>query len=353
MTDQPRDESSRTSSRKRDHVELVVGRDVRFRSKSTGLEQFELEHNALPELNLADVDTSIDFLGRRCAMPVIISSMTGGYSEAEEINRGLSEVCQDLRIAMGVGSQRQMISSDAFLESYRVVRRTAPDIPIFGNIGAAEIVNKSGVDVIRRLADAIGADGFAVHLNPLQEMLQPEGSPEFSGVLAAIESLVVQLVIPIIVKEVGAGLSASVVARLLDVGVRYIDVSGAGGTSWSGVEILRGEENKLIEESFWDWGIPTSDALIGARELCEKRGATLIASGGIASPRDVAIAIALGAHCCGAARPFLAVLMETGAEGLHRLLVEWRDIIRGMLFLTGSADVATLRNARVVRRMIA
>jgi isopentenyl-diphosphate delta-isomerase len=343
-SDQP---AGATSSRKKEHVELCVREDVAFRAKSTGLERYELEHDALPEIDFEEVDPSVEFLGRRCSMPLLVSSMTGGYPDAERINRELAEVCEDLRIPMGVGSQRQALESDAQHESFRVARRVAPSIPIFGNIGGAEIARGAGVDDVRRLAELVGADGFAIHLNPLQELMQPEGNPRFRGVLAGIERLVRELGIPIIVKEVGAGLSASVVRRLLDAGVRIVDVAGAGGTSWSGVEILRSDDP---DEAFWDWGIPTSDAIIAARPLCESAGATLVASGGISSARDVTIAIALGAHMVGSARPLLTRLIDGGQDALRTTLAAWRRHLRGAMFLVGATDIDALRTRPLIER---
>jgi isopentenyl-diphosphate delta-isomerase len=278
----------------------------------------------------------------------MISSMSGGYMEAESINRQLGEICESLRIPMGVGSQRQAIESDAYLESFRAARQGAPTIPLFGNIGGAEVARSPAISSLQRLVDLIEADGFAIHLNPLQELMQPEGSPSFRGVLAGIERLARELGVPLIVKEVGAGLSADVVRRLLDARVTNIQVAGAGGTSWSGVELLRREDGD-DDSAFWDWGIPTADAIIEARSLCEERGATLIASGGIGSARDIAISIALGADMAGSARPLLKVLTEQGPEGLHSLLTLWQRQLRGMMFLTGSADIGQLKQAKLRR----
>lgn len=342
-------DAERTSSRKRDHVTLCVGEDVTFRAKTTGLERYELEHNALPEIDLEDVDTGVEFLGRRCSMPLVISSMTGGYDEAERINRELGEVCEELRIAMGVGSQRQAIESGRHVESFRAARRAAPSVPIFGNIGGAEIARTGNIDAVKRLADLIEADAFAIHLNPLQELMQPEGTPRFSGVLQGIERIAAALDIPLIVKEVGAGLSANVIRRLLDAGVRVIDVAGAGGTSWAGVELLRREESDR-DEIFWDWGIPTADAVAEAREACEAGGAVLIASGGITGARDAAVAIALGAHLTASARPLLQTLLDAGPGALADRLHGWRRQLRGMMFLTGARSIAELRHARLRRR---
>jgi isopentenyl-diphosphate delta-isomerase len=339
-------EGRRTSSRKKDHVDLCVGSDVTFRTKRTGLERFELVHNALPELDFDEVDPGIQFLGKECSMPLLVSSMTGGYEEAERINRELGEVCESLGMPMGVGSQRQAMEDTRYLESFRAARRAAPSIPIFGNIGGAEVARHPDISAIRRLGDMIEADAFAIHLNPLQELMQPEGNPSFRGVLAGIERLVRELEIPLIVKEVGAGLSTDVVRRLLDAGIRYIDVAGAGGTSWSGVELLRRGPN-ADDEMFWDWGIPTADALIGAAPLCNGAGGTLIASGGIGGPRDIAISIALGAHLAGSARILLRTLLDEGQTALADLLTGWRRQLRGMMFLCGARVVEDLRHAKL------
>ncbi len=338
-----------TSNRKKDHVDLVVGRDVTFRRKTTGLERYEFVHNALPEIDLEDVDTGTDFLGFRCSMPLLVSSMTGGYSEAERINRELGEVCEEFIIPMGVGSQRQATENSRHLASFRSARTAAPSIPIFGNLGGAEVAMPNAVDDVRRLAELIDANAFAVHLNPLQELMQSEGNPRFRGVLDGIERLVRTLEIPIIVKEVGAGLSPGVIQRLVDVGVHYIDVAGAGGTSWSGVELLRREDSN-DDGTLWDWGIPTAEAIVGARAVTTAAGATLIASGGIASARDIAVAVGLGADFTGSARPLLKRLIDDGQESLREQLSLWREALRGMMFLTGSATINDLQRAELIAR---
>jgi isopentenyl-diphosphate delta-isomerase len=337
---------SSTSSRKKSHIDLCLDEEVRHRVKRSGLERYELLHNALPEIDLDEVDTRIEFLGRTLTMPLIINSMTGGYEEAERINRELAETCEAEGLALGLGSQRQALESTTHHESWRAARKAAPSIPIFGNIGAPEIARGVSTDAIVRLVDMIEADGFAIHLNPLQELMQPEGTPRFRGVLDGIARLVGELPVPVIVKEVGAGLSADVVRRLLDVGVRHIDISGAGGTSWSGVELLRSDERER-DDIFWDWGIPTAEAIMEARALCETAGATLIASGGIAESRDIPIALALGAHAVASARPMLTALRDGGVDGLRGLVATWRRHLRYAMFLTGSIDVAALRRVSV------
>ena len=339
-----------TSSRKKSHVDLCVDSDVSFREKGTGLDGYELVHNALPEIDLEEVDTSVRFMGRVCRLPFLINSMTGGYEEAERINRELGEACERTGIALGLGSQRQALESDTYHASWRAAREAAPSIPIFGKIGAVEVAKGIDIGDLERLVAMIDADGFAVHLNPLQELMQPEGETTFRGVLSGIERMVRELSVPILVKEVGAGLSADVVRRLLDVGVRYIDISGAGGTSWSGVELLRNPDAELSdEELFWDWGIPTAEALAGARPLCDEVDAVITASGGIASPRDMALCFPLGASMVAAARPFLQRLRSDGVEGLVREIERWGRYLRYAMFLTGSPDIAAFRRPENLR----
>jgi isopentenyl-diphosphate delta-isomerase len=249
---------------------------------------------------------------------------------------------------MGVGSQRQALESKDFHRTFRVVREVAPTIPIVGNIGAAEVAQLTSADPVQRLVDLIHADGFAVHVNPLQEFLQPEGNPSFRGVLDGIAMLVHQLPVPVIVKEIGAGLSASVVRRLYEAGVRHIDVAGAGGTSWAGVEAIR-RKDRSFGEGFWDWGIPTVEALRQAAALrAEGLEFTLIASGGISSGFDIAKSIALGADLAASARPMLIALHEGGKRKINMLIGRWSNELRGVMFLTGSSNVADLRHAPLV-----
>lgn len=334
-----------TPSRKKEHVAIILKRNVGFRGKSTGLELLEFVHNALPELNLSEVDTRTSFLGRELALPLMVSCMTGGYADALRINRQLAEVCEERRIAMGVGSQRQALEDRQYHRTFSIVREVARTIPVVGNIGAAEVARLRDPSGVQRLVDLIQADGFAVHLNPLQEFLQPEGNPGFRGVLDGIRLLVRSLPVPVIVKEIGAGLSPDVVRRLLEAGVRHIDVAGAGGTSWAGVETLR-RKTPGGAERFWDWGIRTVDALRSAAALRnEGHSFTLIASGGVATGLDAAKCLALGADLTAAARPMLAALHSGGKRGLRTFIDAWAFELRGAMFLTGSARIADLRSA--------
>jgi len=349
----------RTSSRKQQHVNISLTKDVAFRTKSSGFDRWDFLHNALPELNLSDVDPSAVFLGKKIALPFIISSMTGGYAKAERINRQLAEVCAQKKIALGIGSQRQALEDRQYHRSFSVVRETASEIPIFGNIGAVEVAKLRNASSIMRLIDLIQADGFAVHLNPLQELLQPEGETNFRGVLNGIELLAKSLPVPIIVKEVGAGISADVAQRLFDVGAKIIDIAGAGGTSWAGVEILRRrngtkkkKEKNPNAEMFWDWGIPTVDALKSVCRLkSESSSLKIIASGGISNGIDCAKAIALGADFTASAISILHALADGGTNAVIELIDKWEWELKGAMFLTGSRSISELQKQILYSRV--
>ena len=359
--------TTRTSSRKQQHVNISLTKDVAFRTKSPGFDRWDFLHNALPELNLSDIDLSTVFLGKKISFPFIVSSMTGGYAKAERINRQLAEICAQKKIALGVGSQRQASENEQYHRSFSVVRETAPEIPIFGNIGAAEVARLRDASSIVRLIDLIQADGFAVHLNPVQEFLQPEGDTNFRGVLNGIELLAKSLPVPVIVKEIGAGISADVAQRLIDVGVKIIDIAGAGGTSWAGVEILRrnrkgnkmfgsGAKNKegtsSNAEIFWDWGIPTIDAL---KSVCRLKNVSpslkIIASGGITNGIDCAKSISMGADFVASAMSILQALAHGGTEAVSGLIDQWEWELKGVMFLTGSRSIPELQKQVLYSRM--
>ncbi len=336
------DSHQEISSRKQQHVELCLTADVEFRSKTTGFEKFELEYCALPEIDLVDVICQTSFLGYTLQQPLLLSGMTGGYAQAEHINRDLAEVCQQARIAMGVGSQRQAMVSDSFHASFATVRKHAPNIPILANIGAAEVALEPSMAALHGLVDLIQADAIVVHLNPLQELLQPEGTPRFRSVLQGIERIVRELNVPVAVKEVGAGISARVASSLLDVGVHIIDVAGAGGTSWAGVELLRSRNPELAE--LWDYGIPTVDCLREVGSLRQQRDFQMISSGGLKSGFEVAKSLALGADIAAAARPFLKKLVENGQAALQEELESWQRQLRATMFLCGARTIDQLKN---------
>jgi isopentenyl-diphosphate Delta-isomerase len=336
-----------TSKRKKEHIDIAMSRNIGFKEKTSGFEKIDFVHNALPEMALDEADPSIEFLNRPISFPLMITAMTGGYSGAARINRALAEVCGKEKIALGVGSQRQTSENQDHLDTFRIVRKSAPDIPLIGNIGASQIARLDDLSPVERMVDLIEADAMAVHLNPLHELLQPEGNRDFRGVLKAIEKLVRTLPVPVIVKEVGCGISEEVARRLADAGVGWIDVAGAGGTSWTGIEFHRGA-NKRLARSFWDWGIPTVQSLRAAKTA---GGVRVIASGGVRDGLSMAKAVALGAELCGAALPMLKAL-GTGEKpsGLARLIGEWRESFRAAMFLTGSRTCADLRRDGVLDR---
>jgi isopentenyl-diphosphate Delta-isomerase len=348
-------ETPRVSARrKRDHVDIVVKKDIGFRTKTNGFERWDFIHNALPELDFTDIDTSAEYLGIRIACPLLVSCMTGGYSGGKQLNRRIAEVCEELRFPLGVGSQRQILEHRGRDSSFAIVREAAPTVPVLGNIGAAEVARlgrgEFSPEDFLRLVDVIRADGFTVHLNSLQELIQPEGNTRFKGVLRGVETLVKHLPCPIIVKEVGSGLSAEVIQRLLSVGVRYIDVAGAGGTSWARIEQIR-RGNDKINTSFLEWGIPTVDSLLAARSYKNSYPELHItASGGINDGVTAAKALALGADLVGSARPFMTSLVMHGVKGLRSELLRWMEEIKQVMFLTGSATIERLSSADIIKR---
>jgi isopentenyl-diphosphate delta-isomerase len=323
---------TQTESRKKDHVELVIKKGAQY-SKTSGFERVDFIHNALPEISLSSVDLSTKFLGKTLNYPILITGMTGGYSDAEGINHGLAAAAEKYGLAFGVGSQRAMIEKPELAKTY-IVRDVAPNIPLLANLGAFQL-KKYPFDKVESLVSSIEADALAVHLNPLQEVVQPEGDTDFSGVLAAIAKTCEKLSVPVIVKETGAGTSQDVALKLRDAGVKYVDVSGAGGTSWSKVEYLR----RGTIPGFEDWGIPTVDALVQCRGVLP-----LIASGGIRDGIDGAKAIALGADLCGAAYPFIKALRE---KSLESYIETFQKQMRVCAYLTGSGDLGQLKKAKM------
>jgi isopentenyl-diphosphate delta-isomerase len=336
-----------TSARKADHLRINLEEDVAAKGVRTGFEAYRFMHCALPEVNLADVCTATDVLGWRLASPLFISCMTGGTEWAHRINCTLAETANELGIALGLGSARVLLERPAALSSF-AVRDLAPAVPLFANLGAVQLNRGVTRADCARLVDMLGADALVLHLNPLQEALQAEGDTCFAGLLARIEEVASTLDVPVIVKEVGWGISADLVTALFDAGVAAVDVAGAGGTSWSEVERHRlAGPAASTAAAFAGWGIPTAVALTQARAAAPDR--VLFASGGVRSGLDVAVAVALGADLVGVAGPFLRAA-SSGTEACVELGREWIDVLRIAMFCTGSADLTSLRSgARLVR----
>jgi isopentenyl-diphosphate delta-isomerase len=342
------DNSSLISKRKKEHLEFCLSDKVSFREKTNGFENYEFRHFAITEVDMSKIDFKTEFFGKKINYPFLISCMTGGTSEAENINAQLALAAKQLNIPIGVGSQRQALENEEFHNSYKIIRKNAPGIPVVGNLGASQIINLKSFDKIKYIAELIEADAMTVYVNPLQELMQEHGEPLFKGFLKAIEKLVKYCEIPIIVKEVGAGISKKAAYKLLNAGVQGIDVAGAGGTSWSGVEILRNHGD--VNNKFWDWGLPSSYCIRTVSKLKNKFDFTLIGSGGIHDGFDIAKAIALGADITASARIILQELNKSGIEGVVNLIKDWFDTVRKIMFLTGSVYITELNYDKIIRK---
>lgn len=334
--------------RKNDHLDIVLHPTAAVRKCTTGFEQWRFDHCALPELNLDDIDLRTSLFGKTLSAPLLIGSMTGGASRAAEINRHLAQAAQILGLAMGVGSQRVALESDVNSGLTRELRQFAPDIVLLANLGAAQIVSRKGQDYARRAVEMIDADALIVHLNPLQEALQRNGDRDWRGVLNAIEETVKALPVPVIVKEVGVGLSVDVARRLLETGIAMLDVAGAGGTSWAAVEGERATtvHDRTVAMAFADWGIPTAQALHDLHQALPQ--AQLIASGGIVDGIDVAKALRLGASIVSQAAGVLGSATSSAQAVVDHFQIII-DQLRIACFCTGSASLEQLRQATLVR----
>jgi isopentenyl-diphosphate Delta-isomerase len=300
-----------TAARKREHLDLVLGGDVGFGRLEAGFDEVAVTPTALPERDLDEVDLAVEVLGARLRAPLLVSCMTGGVGEAGPVNRALAAAAQAHGIALGLGSGRIALDDDAALASF-LVRDVAPDVLLLANLGAVQLRTRSTAEVAR-LVERCGADALVLHLNAVQEAVQPGGDTTFRGLLGLIGALVAALEVPVLAKEVGFGLSGADVVRLLDAGVTGIDVAGAGGTNWARVEGLRGDRAGAIAAAFADWGVPTVTAIVEARRAIDAAGspAVLVASGGVRHGVDALKSLCLGADLVGLARGLLAA----GAAG--------------------------------------
>lgn len=331
------------STRKRDHIKICTESDVEFKKKTTWFEYVELIHNPLPEVDFDEIKLERRFLGRIFNYPLVIEGMTGGVLEAYRINKNLAEAALQLNIPLGVGSQRAGIKNESLKQTYRVVRDTSPDIFIIGNIGVVQLV-REGVELAEKAVEMIEADALAIHLNSLQELIQPDGATTFRGAIKSIEQTVNRLNVPIIVKEVGCGISKETAKILESIGVRVIDVAGAGGTNWTLIEKIRAEEigdleKKMLGEVFTEWGIPTAASII---EVSSTVKVEIIGSGGIRTGLDAAKALALGADMAGIAKPLLKPALESvdsTLSYLKKMILE----LRTAMYLTGCRNTNELK----------
>jgi len=329
-------------TRKADHLRIVAEEEVAH-TGSTLLENVRLVHQALPELDLDAVDTTATFFGRTLRAPLLITSMSGGTELAGTMNRDLAGVAAKHGIGFGVGSQRIILDHPEALADF-AVREQIPDSVLLGNIGGAQLLEYDTAD-IAGLMERIEADAICVHLNAAQELVQPEGDCHFKGILEAVERLVMRIPGRVLVKETGAGMSPETLAQLDAVGVTCVDVAGAGGTSWTRVEMYRevDHSSKRIAATFADWGIPTAYSVIAARKTC-RPGTCIIGAGGIITGLDAARAIAAGADLVGFARSVFLAYREGGVEGADRYVDRLIRELRNSMVLTGAGTLPALRS---------
>jgi isopentenyl-diphosphate delta-isomerase len=332
------------SQRKKDHLALCAGPNVGFRTKTTLLECVEFLHSALPEMHADEVDSSVQLLGKTLNAPVIVAAMTGGTDIAAEINVEIARAVEELGLGFGLGSQRAMFERPELAWTFQV-REAAPNALLLSNLGLVQACQMSTAQ-IQDLVGQVGADAICIHLNPAMEMVQPGGDRDFSGGLALLQRLVEELSVPVVAKETGCGLSRAMGAKILSTGVRTVDVSGAGGTSWVGVEAHRAvdPDQKAVAEELWDWGIPTAASLLQLRGL----GLDVIATGGLRNGLDVARSVALGAACGGIAGQALKAYGAGGHQGVKDFLRRVVLSVKSVMLLTACRTVADLQDAPTI-----
>jgi isopentenyl-diphosphate delta-isomerase len=332
--------STEIQRRKDDHLDLCATDEVAFRGATTLLERVQLIHQSLPDLHADKVDTSVQLLGKTLRLPIVIAAMTGGTQRAADVNRDLASIAEARGLGFGLGSQRAMQRQPETAWTYQV-REWAPRTLVLGNVGVVQARQLPSTDIARMVRD-IGADALCVHLNPAQEIVQPEGDRDFSGGVDTFKRLVAELPVPVVGKETGCGISAQTALKLKGAGVTTVDTSGAGGTSWVGVETLRAEGDQArLGHLLWDWGVPTAASV----HACSRAGLNVIGTGGIQSGLDVARAIALGATACGIARPMLMAYVRGGKAEAERFVDQLESELRAVMLLVGAENIAALQRA--------
>ncbi|MBB3108249.1 isopentenyl-diphosphate delta-isomerase [Paenibacillus phyllosphaerae] len=335
---------NQTARRKGEHIRICLEEDVQSTISGSGFDRYRFRHAALPEIDFAQIDTSISFLGHQLPLPLLISSMTGGTAEAGAINLRLAEAAEARGWAIGLGSMRAAVEDEQLADTFRV-RGAAPTVPVIANLGAVQLNYGYGIDQCRRAVELAEADALVLHLNSMQEVFQPEGDTNFRGLLSRIEEVCRLSEVPIGVKEVGWGIDGRTAARLADAGVSFVDVAGAGGTSWSQVEKyrLRDPLRAAAAEAFADWGIPTADSVREVRSQLPQM--CVIASGGLVSGVEAAKALALGADLAGFGRSLLrgATSGELRSEELHQQLARIEFELRTAMFGVGAASIEELQ----------
>lgn len=335
------------SNRKNDHLNICLSDEPSFINKSNGFDKYDFIHYPSVDFDINDIDFSTSFLGMDINYPFLISSMTGGSEKAFQINSNLSKLAADLNIPIGVGSQKQLLQNNDHLDSFKVIRANAPNVPVLSNIGYSDLPNMT-IDNINYLIEVVDADALIVHFNPLQELIQDEGTRNFGGIKEKLKEIIKQIDIPLIAKEVGSGFSKDSAKMLLELGFSGIDVAGSGGTSWAAVELIR--SNKSYNE-FWDWGIPTSYSIRTVAELKNEYEFFLIGSGGINSPFEMAKSFALGADLTASAANILKIITSDGVDEAKNYIIESFNVIKKIMFLTNSIKLVELKN-KIIKKEI-
>jgi isopentenyl-diphosphate delta-isomerase len=334
--------AEKTEKRKAEHIRICLEEKAQARKVTTGFEDIKFVHRALPEINREDINLSTSFLNKTFSAPLIVGAMTGGAEEAVEINQNIAVAVEKLGLGMGLGSQRAAVENCVLERTFSVARKAAPNAFLIANIGGIQLVHGYGVKEVKKVVEMIDADAVAIHLNALQEAIQPEGQTSFKGVLAKIGEVAGKLDQPVIVKETGAGISAEDAEALKNAGVAAIDVGGVGGTSFAAVEYYRGE--KALGEVFWDWGIPTVASIV---EVVQSVNLPVIASGGVRTGIDIAKALTLGANLASIVQPVLETAVKS-SEDTERLLLDLINELRNVLFLVGAKNITSLTNVPLI-----
>jgi len=338
-----------TQRRKADHIRICLDEKSQAKKATTGFEDVSFIHKALPEVDKQKINLTTTFFNHKFAAPIIVGALTGGTPQAEKINATIAEAVEKLELGMGVGSQRAAIEEKNLVQTFSAARKKAPHAFLIANLGGVQLVHGYSIKEAKKAIDMIEADAIAIHLNALQEAIQPEGQTNFKGILAKIADLTAELDIPVIVKETGTGIAAEEAKKLEDAGVKAIDVGGLGGTSFAAVEQQRTntKENQLqkfLGETFWDWGIPTATSIV---EIAQTVKIPIISSGGIRNGSDIAKSVTLGTRLAGLSQPILQTAVK-GVDETESLLTLLIEELRNIMFLVGAANIEHLTKAPVV-----
>lgn len=337
-----------TQRRKADHIRICLDENSQARKATTGFEDIHFIHKALPEINKQNIDPSTYFLNHKFSAPLVVGAITGGTAQAEKINATIAEAVEELQLGMGVGSQRAAIEDKSLMHTFAIARKKAPNAFLIANIGGVQLVHGYSIREAKKAIEMIDADAIAIHLNALQEAIQPEGQTNFEGILSKITDIAGELDKPVVVKETGTGIAAEEAKKLEAAGVKAIDVGGAGGTSFAAVEYYRtGKESQLqrhLGEAFWDWGIPTATSIA---EITQTVKLPVIASGGIRNGSNIAKALALGAQLASLSQPILQTSIK-GVKETESLLTLLIEELRNIMFLVGAINIEQLARIPVV-----